>query len=346
MDTISVIIPVYNVEPYIRQCLDSVVHQTYKNLEIIIVDDGSPDNCGAICDEYAANDERIQVIHKENGGLASARNTGIEYASGEWIAFVDSDDWCKTDYYEQLMSHMCKDPVDIFWAGGCYRERPDRQIVKRTIDAPFVYREMDLNDRSVFIEKILCFGPPWEKIFRRSFLNEYQLRFDSSDKANEDVWFNFITHYNAGSIAGYPYIGYHWRFIPTSITKGYNPQKAEICYRLIQKCHDYLNGRETNERIYNALKCRCLIQISSTLQCSLFHPNCRMTNTEKKKRISEIKQWQYYEEAINDDIVNGLSFKMCVLRSLLRLPWLWPMKLAYHIKNMLLHKRINNGVCN
>ena len=118
MDTISVIIPVYNVEPYIRQCLDSVVHQTYKNLEIIIVDDGSPDNCGAICDEYAANDERIQVIHKENGGLASARNTGIEYASGEWIAFVDSDDWCKTDYYEQLMSHMCKDPVDIFWAGG------------------------------------------------------------------------------------------------------------------------------------------------------------------------------------------------------------------------------------
>lgn len=103
---LSVIVPIYNVEPYLRQCLDSIVNQTYRNLEIILVDDGSPDNCGAICDEYAEKDERIFVVHKQNGGLSAARNDGIARATGEWITFVDSDDWCDTDYYEQLFKAL------------------------------------------------------------------------------------------------------------------------------------------------------------------------------------------------------------------------------------------------
>ena len=90
---ISVVVPVYKVEPYLRKCLDSIVNQTYRNLEIILVDDGSPDNCGAICDEYAAGDSRIRVIHQENGGVSSARNAGLSAVTGEWVGWVDSDDW-------------------------------------------------------------------------------------------------------------------------------------------------------------------------------------------------------------------------------------------------------------
>lgn len=100
---ISVIVPVYKVEPYLRKCLDSIVNQTYQNLEIILVDDGSPDNSGAICDEYAAWDERIRVIHKANNGVSSARNAGLAVATGEWVGFVDSDDWIETDMYEYLL---------------------------------------------------------------------------------------------------------------------------------------------------------------------------------------------------------------------------------------------------
>jgi len=99
---ISVIVPVYKVEPYLRKCLDSIVGQTHRNLEIILVDDGSPDNCGAICDEYAARDERIKVIHKENGGVASARNAGLAVASGDYIGWGGSDDWIETDMMSQL----------------------------------------------------------------------------------------------------------------------------------------------------------------------------------------------------------------------------------------------------
>lgn len=90
---ISVIVPVYKVEPYLRRCVDSVLNQTYTDLELILVDDGSPDNCGAICDEYAAADSRVRVIHKDNGGVSSARNMGLDAARGEFVAFLDSDDW-------------------------------------------------------------------------------------------------------------------------------------------------------------------------------------------------------------------------------------------------------------
>lgn len=107
-DLISIVIPIYNVDKYIEKCLNSVVKQTYKNIEIILVDDGSPDNCGKICDSYANNDKRIKVIHKENGGLSDARNVGIEIANGKYITFVDSDDYIELDYIEYLYTLMKK----------------------------------------------------------------------------------------------------------------------------------------------------------------------------------------------------------------------------------------------
>lgn len=99
---ISVIVPVYNVEAYLRKCVDSICAQTYRNLEIILVDDGSPDNCGAICDEYARKDPRVKVIHKKNGGLSDARNAGLDICNGEYVAFVDSDDWIEPQMYQRL----------------------------------------------------------------------------------------------------------------------------------------------------------------------------------------------------------------------------------------------------
>ena len=102
MSKISVIVPVYNVEKFIKRCLDSIINQTMRDLEIILVNDGSTDNSGKICDEYAQLDNRITVIHKENGGLSSARNTGLDVATGEWIAFVDSDDYIEKNMYEVL----------------------------------------------------------------------------------------------------------------------------------------------------------------------------------------------------------------------------------------------------
>lgn len=114
---ISVIVPVYKVEPYLQKCLDSVVGQTYRNLEIILVDDGSPDRCPAICDGYAAQDSRVKVIHKENGGVSSARNAGLAAATGDWIGWVDSDDWIEPDMYGYMLDKARTYGADIAVCG-------------------------------------------------------------------------------------------------------------------------------------------------------------------------------------------------------------------------------------
>lgn len=128
-EKISVIVPIYKVEAYLPKCVDSIRNQTYRNLEIILVDDGSPDGCGALCEEYARADSRIQVIHKPNGGLSSARNAGLDIASGDWIAFVDSDDWIEPDTYEAMLSSAKRHEVPLVCAG---RYDVDEQTMERT----------------------------------------------------------------------------------------------------------------------------------------------------------------------------------------------------------------------
>jgi len=127
---ISIIVPVYKTEPYLRKCLESIVSQTYKNMEIILVNDGSPDNCGEICDKYASIDSRIKVIHQKNGGLSAARNAGLRIASGEYIGFVDSDDWIENDMFETLYLGALKYGADIAICGYFYEDCAKYKEVK------------------------------------------------------------------------------------------------------------------------------------------------------------------------------------------------------------------------
>ena len=112
---ISIIIPVYNVEKYLDRCIDSIINQSLKDIEIILVDDGSPDNCPQLCDEWAKKDSRIKVIHKENAGLGMARNTGMQHATGEYIAFIDSDDYVDLDMYAKLLEKAELHNADIVY---------------------------------------------------------------------------------------------------------------------------------------------------------------------------------------------------------------------------------------
>lgn len=113
MPKLSIIVPVYKVEQYIHKCVDSILNQTFTDFELILVDDGSPDNCGKICDEYAKKDERVRVIHKDNGGLSDARNFGLKEAKGEYVSFIDSDDWVDSDLYGDVLSYADKNELDV-----------------------------------------------------------------------------------------------------------------------------------------------------------------------------------------------------------------------------------------
>ena len=187
---ISVIIPVYNVEPYIKRCLDSVIGQTYESLEIILIDDGSPDNCGKICDEYARMDDRVTVVHKKNGGVGAARNTGIDMAQGKWITFVDPDDWLEVDCCKCVLQVADKTDCDLDndEYGNTLRTFPP--LASRMLSSENL-REIQLN---ILASDVTLFGfqcaTPWGKLYRRRFLMKYLCRFPVDIKKRQDVLFN------------------------------------------------------------------------------------------------------------------------------------------------------------
>ena len=162
--TISVIVPIYNVEPYLRKCLDSIVTQTYRELEIILVDDGSPDNCGAICDEYAQRDNRIKVIHKPNGGVSSARNTGLDAATGAWIGWVDPDDWTEPDMFSYLLENALKYGADIAVCGH-YELTQGRSIFCGWKAPEVLEREQAMETLLIADNSLQNFC--WDKLWRR-----------------------------------------------------------------------------------------------------------------------------------------------------------------------------------
>lgn len=178
---ISVIVPVYKVEKYLDECIESIVNQTYRNLEIILVDDGSPDNCPQMCDDWAKKDERICVIHKENGGVSSARNAGLDVCKGEYIAFVDSDDWLEPDMYETMVRQI-KDNCLIV----CEYTKSN------STDADFV---KELNETVYFkrteFSELLSNGrinSPVNKLYKQNQLNN--IRFHKDISLGEDLLFN------------------------------------------------------------------------------------------------------------------------------------------------------------
>ncbi len=170
-EKISVIVPVYKVEPYLRRCVDSILAQTYSNLELILVDDGSPDGCPAICDEYAKADARVRVIHKTNGGLSDARNAGIDAASGDWIAFIDSDDWIEAIMFEKLLSLAIEYDAQIA-VGGVNDEQligEETKIIKSTFRG-------QIETVSCGCEEAMCryfssSWSAWDKIYRSSLFD-------------------------------------------------------------------------------------------------------------------------------------------------------------------------------
>lgn len=184
MKKISVIIPIYGVEKYIRQCLESVINQTYKNLEIIIVNDGTKDNSMTIVEEYLS-DERIKIINKENGGISSARNAGLDIATGEYISFVDSDDWLELDLYERLMENLSDEEIVVF----NYRVIDDKSLKLIKIKKIFKNNIIMKTKRSIGGEYLFDIEPyVWNKLYKKELIEKYKFRFIKNIEGEDSVW--------------------------------------------------------------------------------------------------------------------------------------------------------------
>lgn len=256
---ISVIVPVYNTEPYLCRCLDSIVNQTYKELEIILVDDGSSDKCGTICDEYAAKDNRVIVIHQENAGLSAARNTGLDAATGEYIGWVDSDDWIEPDMFQNLCQGILKNNADIavcgyysHYANGKTKTR----LLKEDIDGSAQKVLHSILDGS----NIHCCT--WNKLFRASLFSN--LRFPIG-MAYEDVFLIPIVISKAKRIACLCDAKYHYEPMPGSITRSKKLINEIQRWLMVFERNEILKDDYPELKIPFQVRCmRCAISVWET----------------------------------------------------------------------------------
>ena len=194
---VSIIVPIYKVEKYLDRCVQSILKQTYRDFEVILVDDGSPDKCPEICDEWAKKDKRIKVIHKENGGLSDARNVGMQAALGKYIAFVDSDDWVSTVYLEYLIKAMADSECDIIECETFWTEEkiPFEETAIKSNRKVAVFQAEEALEQ--LIKEGYFHQHVWNKLYKRTIIQDIPFE---KDKTNEDEFWTYRVFGNTKTI--------------------------------------------------------------------------------------------------------------------------------------------------
>ncbi len=250
---VSVIVPVYNVEPYLKRCVDSIRGQTERDIEIILVDDGSPDNCPGMCDQFAAEDRRIRVFHQENRGVSAARNWGIEQSVGEWIMFADPDDWLEPNAAEVMYSQAVQSGCDMVAASHYFNEldSADRQVRARLEGlAEGTYctdRDFGILLQHLFMIRrhVLGLQAAWAKLYKRDMFLDGSCRFPQGMKMSEDIIFNLYALRQIKSLFILDVPVYHYQTGRTgSVTTGYRPDRGRLCRRYIQEAREFFDRYE------------------------------------------------------------------------------------------------------
>lgn len=243
MPELSIIVPVYKVEKYLPKCIDSILAQTFTDFELILIDDGSPDNCGAICDEYAKRDSRIIAIHQENQGVSAARNAGLDVATGTYLGFVDSDDWIEPEMYETMICVAKEKQVDVV---ACGYTRTDDRIIRRFNNATMLNTKTELLE-DIFSKPSLLKGTTCNKVYMRQ---KIKMHFHSDMTIWEDLCFLMENYIYGVSTAAYicePL--YHYRVNCESATRQLNmpeygrKQFKKYFYDLLIEYNTYITGK-------------------------------------------------------------------------------------------------------
>lgn len=284
---ISVIVPVYRVEQYLPRCLDSIVAQTFTDWECILIDDGSPDNSGVICDEYAKQDSRFVVIHQENKGSAGARNTGLEKCSGKYIICVDSDDWVEPDYLEQLYGKAMATDADIV---GCnlIKEFPHKSIPTKNM----------LPENSAICVGGLLLGKiqGWlhVKMIRRSLLIDNNISWVEGLDLWEDVLFSLKVFTCAERISNVDEFLYHYRFNKQSLVNTFGEKRIDNLIGVVKEIECFLQNRDLLERYYNDF-----IVMKTRVKVSILCESNPKLQRQYKSMYPEINKMIIYENSIS-----------------------------------------------
>ncbi len=305
MELISVIVPVYKVEPYLRRCIDSILAQTYTNFEIILVDDGSPDTCGAICDEYAVKDKRIKVIHQENRGLSGARNTGLEVAGGEFISFIDSDDAVDPRFLELLLYAIKSENAGIV---ECARvDIYDNSLPLLNQDEVKIESYDGQTAFALLLPNRKFHQTVWNKLYTRNAIGNLLF---AEQKLHEDEFFTWKAFLNCSRIAWISNALYFYYHREGSIMETFSPRRFDFFEARLER-HSYIQIHKPElisaSKLEIALPCIFFMQtllkqknkdmrIQHIPTLKAYYRCICIAASERKNLPANLKLWLYFAD--------------------------------------------------
>lgn len=315
---VSVIVPVYNTEEYLRECVDSIIHQTYKNLEIILVDDGATDNCPRICDEYALTDQRVCVIHKKNGGLSSAREAGISKSHGKYLMIVDSDDWIELNTIEKCVKVAETDNSDCVLF-SYVKEYGNRSIPNYLFEDSFGYGEQEAEEKIhrriigfrkeelQYPERIDNLSTLWGKLYKKEIALKGKIVSEREVGTSEDTIFNTYALGHCRCVSYIHQCFYHYRRSNLqAATMRYKTNLYEKWKRLYQIFDEYISNSEKadiyREVILNRIAC-------GMIGLGLNEANAKHSIFVKRKNLKIILEDSLYKEAFQQ-----LDYSYCPMK--------------------------------
>lgn len=336
---ISIIVPIYNVSKYLDRCMDTILNQTYKNLEIIMVDDESPDDCGKKCDEYAKKDDRIVVIHKKNAGLGMARNSGLEIAKGQYVGFVDSDDYVSKDMFEKLYETLKKNNADT-----CFGRYYDVDSNGNARDAKEYYKR-NLYQGNQVKELILAMigslpeAPGdveigmsvWKSLYSMELIKKYNLRFPSEREfISEDIVFHMEYLQKAQVVVVCDNFGYYYCDNGASLTKSYKTDRFEKEKILYLKEQDELRKifkeEEFEQRLYKAFMGR-------VRRCLLQETGSNLNKKQIKRNMKKICEDQCVQNILKDIDNKKNTYSKKIVNIMIKYKMFFALEVVMKIKN-------------
>lgn len=321
MEKISIIVPIYNVkEEYFKKCMETLINQTVDDIEIILINDGSTNNSGELCDKYSKQDKRVRVFHQENQGVSVARNKGIEEAKGKWILFVDPDDWIELDLCERLLNHTKEKEYDIiiFSFEEIFLNKKVRKNWNNKKEHIFNSSEIELLQQQIldyngkFINNY--FGAVWGNLFRKEFLSKYNINFPKGIVKAEDTLFNLYALEKAQNIKYIDEVLYHYRHSDMSACYKYNNKIDQNLIQMLKEIEKFMidNKKDNKLEYINSYYHKVYVSLIETLKLNYFHKDNNLGYFTNKKNFLKLINESIYKEMVNQNQFKERNKKMIV----------------------------------
>jgi len=334
MPTVSVIVPVYKAEAFLRRCTDSILRQSHRDLELLLIDDGSPDQSGALCDAIAGEDSRVRALHQPNGGVSSARNLGLAEAQGEYIAFVDSDDWLEPDALKLLLAALTENGADSAGCGHhCVSDAGPSSQEAPALPAG-VYGPEDIREKFILrllgdrLRQPVLNGFIWRFLYTRALITRYQITFEGAYLEDELFLMEYFCHAQRLAIVDKPLYNYYWN--PASATHRYMKDYIATFRRFMERKEALARQYDLDAPLWreNSNWAGLLIAVSN-----VYAPGNPASVLEKRRQVREIAGLPEMRQAVAALRPEGAGRNKQIAASLLRHHQYTLLTLLYCLKN-------------